>query len=99
MKHIVLCRIDDRLIHGQVVTAWVKQTEGNRIVIIDEALVDKVILGGMGAKSGRRKFNRNVSASEEEIECMQRIMNKHIPMYYQLVPNESPSDVGKMISG
>ena len=44
-------------------------------------------------------FNRNVSASEEEIECMQRIMNKHIPMYYQLVPNESPSDVGKMISG
>ena len=49
---------------------------------IDEGiLLDKVILGGMGAKSGRRKFNRNVSASEEEIECMQRIMNKHIPMY------------------
>ena len=42
MKHIVLCRIDDRLIHGQVVTAWVKQTEGNRIVIIDEALVKDV---------------------------------------------------------
>ena len=33
MKHIVLCRIDDRLIHGQVVTAWVKQTEGNRIAV------------------------------------------------------------------
>ena len=30
MKHIVLCRIDDRLIHGQVVTAWVKQTEIGR---------------------------------------------------------------------
>ena len=44
MKHIVLCRIDDRLIHGQVVTAWVKQTEGNRIVIIDEALVKDVFL-------------------------------------------------------
>ena len=37
--------------------------------LIDEGiLLDKVILGGMGAKSGRRKFNRNVSASEEEIE-------------------------------
>ena len=42
MKHIVLCRIDDRLIQGQVVTAWVKQTEGTRIVIIDEAGVKDV---------------------------------------------------------
>ena len=25
MKNIVLTRIDDRLIHGQVVTAWIKQ--------------------------------------------------------------------------
>ena len=40
MKHIVLCRIDDRLIHGQVVTAWVKQTEGNRIVTVSYTHLD-----------------------------------------------------------
>ena len=27
MKNIVLIRIDDRLIHGQVVTQWIKDTE------------------------------------------------------------------------
>ncbi|MDR0718679.1 MAG: PTS sugar transporter subunit IIB [Treponema sp.] len=40
MRHIVLVRIDDRLIHGQVVTAWIKQTDGNRILIVDDKLVN-----------------------------------------------------------
>lgn len=35
MSEIVLTRIDDRLIHGQVMTAWVKTTKANRIVIVD----------------------------------------------------------------
>lgn len=35
---IVLTRIDDRLIHGQVMTAWVKFTQANRIMIIDEGV-------------------------------------------------------------
>lgn len=36
MLDIVLTRIDDRLIHGQVMTAWVKYSRGNRIVIVDD---------------------------------------------------------------
>lgn len=36
MLNIVLTRIDDRLIHGQVVTAWAKITKGNRIVVVDD---------------------------------------------------------------
>lgn len=36
MGEIVLTRIDDRLIHGQVMTAWVKETQGNQILIIDD---------------------------------------------------------------
>ncbi|HBT49502.1 MAG TPA: PTS mannose/fructose/sorbose transporter subunit IIB [Caldanaerobacter subterraneus] len=38
MMPIVLTRIDDRLIHGQVMTAWVKFTQANRIMIIDEGV-------------------------------------------------------------
>ena len=158
MRNIVLARIDDRLIHGQVVTAWVKQTNANRIVIADdpltkdmfmqrllkavappgiavdiftieaaikfltedppageniilvvkvpeimEALVDggvvldKIILGGMGAKEGRKRFNKNVSASPEEVECIRRILDKGIGMYYQLVPSEKAVDVKKFL--
>lgn len=38
MKNIVLTRIDDRLIHGQVMTAWVQYTKGNEILIVDDAV-------------------------------------------------------------
>lgn len=33
-----MVRIDFRLIHGQVITKWIRQTSANRIVIIDDAL-------------------------------------------------------------
>ena len=158
MKNIVLSRIDDRLIHGQVVTSWVKQTGGNRIMIVDDALtkdifmqkilkaaappdvvVDvltieaaavmlkgeeesgekiiilvkvpqtleklieggvtfkRIVLGGMGAKEGRKKFNRNVSASREEMDSMKRMIEGGTEIVFQLVPVESPVDVRKML--
>lgn len=34
MKNIVLTRIDDRLIHGQVVTAWIKQYQSIRYSLL-----------------------------------------------------------------
>lgn len=36
MRNIVFTRIDDRLIHGQVMTAWVHETKANEIVIVDD---------------------------------------------------------------
>lgn len=38
MRNIVFTRIDDRLIHGQVMTAWVHETKANEIVIIDNEI-------------------------------------------------------------
>lgn len=38
MAKISLIRADFRLIHGQVITKWLKQSNANRIVIIDDAL-------------------------------------------------------------
>lgn len=37
MQNLVLTRIDDRLIHGQVMTKWLKETEAQNILIIDDA--------------------------------------------------------------
>ncbi|MFV0238460.1 MAG: PTS system mannose/fructose/N-acetylgalactosamine-transporter subunit IIB [Lacrimispora sphenoides] len=34
--NIVLARIDDRLVHGQVVTDWVKYTRCERIIIVND---------------------------------------------------------------
>ena len=157
MKNIVLIRIDDRLIHGQVVTQWIKDTNGNRILIVDDKLVNdrmmmrilkaaappgvkvevmtvadaekelkqdavpgenivilvkvpkvleelidagipmqKIVLGGMGLPPQRKKFNKNVAATEEEVECMKRIVAKGVPMEFQLVPAERAINVEKL---
>ena len=38
MKNIVWTRIDDRLVHGQVMTLWVQQTSATEVVIVDDAV-------------------------------------------------------------
>ncbi|EDR9809253.1 PTS sugar transporter subunit IIB [Salmonella enterica] len=39
MSTVSLLRIDDRLIHGQVMTGWVKHINATKIIIIDDELV------------------------------------------------------------
>lgn len=38
MAEIQMVRVDFRLIHGQVITKWLRQTSANRIVIINDVL-------------------------------------------------------------
>lgn len=40
MAEIVLTRIDSRLIHGQVMTKWVQQSQANRIVVVSDELAN-----------------------------------------------------------
>ncbi|RVU97492.1 PTS mannose/fructose/sorbose transporter subunit IIB [Coriobacteriales bacterium OH1046] len=159
MKDITLARIDDRLIHGQVVAFWANEKPINKILIIDddlpsdafmsrvyrasapsgvevilknctdgfsflkgeaesnerilllvkvperiEELIDsgiplkKVVLGGMGSNDKRRTFNRNVSASADEIACFKRIIEKGTEMVYQMIPSDKPVPLQTIIS-
>lgn len=153
MREIVLARIDDRLIHGQVVTAWMKHVNANSIVIVDDELsknklmqriylaaapssaslkiltieeatayllerdsasrvlvlvkvpqilevlitngvkLEKIILGGMGSNSTRKKLIRNVFANDAERESLQRLFDNGISIHYQLVPDEKITDL------
>lgn len=36
MKNIVLTRVDDRLLHGQVVVSWIPYLKSNEVIIIDD---------------------------------------------------------------
>lgn len=38
MKNIVLARVDDRLIHGEVVSVWTPSLSVNRIVVADDGV-------------------------------------------------------------
>lgn len=40
MAEIVLTRIDSRLIHGQVMTKWVQQSQANRIIVVSDELAN-----------------------------------------------------------
>lgn len=45
MAEIALCRIDSRLIHGQVMTKWVNQSQSNKIIVVsDELAADDFML-------------------------------------------------------
>lgn len=158
MSEIVLTRIDDRLIHGQVMTAWVKKTRANQILIIDEEVakddfmseilkmsapsgidivvtgledavaflkaqesehkrliilvkapvtinalvekgiaIDKLVVGGMGAKANRRVLYKNISASDEERATFKKLIDRGIPVVIHIIPDQKETDLSKYL--
>lgn len=44
MKNVVLTRIDDRLIHGQVMTSWLNYTSATKIMVVDDKAAEDPFL-------------------------------------------------------
>lgn len=158
MSEIVLTRIDDRLIHGQVMTAWVKKTRANQILIIDDEVakddfmseilkmsapagidivvkglddavtflnaqekenkrliilvkapvtidtivekgikIDKLVVGGMGAKANRRVLYKNISASDEERATFKKLIDRGIPVVIHIIPDQKETNLSKYL--
>ena len=62
MKNIVWTRIDDRLIHGQVMTQWIQQASANEVVIVDDgvakdAFIQMIMKSSVPAKISLKIFN------------------------------------------
>lgn len=154
---IVLARVDDRLIHGQVMTSWLNYTGANKIVVIDDVTandafltmiiktlvpaniktevvtesacvamvqsldendkviilaktpapyvmlaeagipIDKVNIGGMGIRPGRKTLYKNISASDEEISQLKDLLARKITVEIQMVAEDLAIDVSKYI--
>lgn len=45
MSEIVLARIDDRLVHGQVMTSWLNYLSANMIIVVDDETASNPLLG------------------------------------------------------
>ena len=65
MLNIVLTRIDDRLIHGQVVTAWAKITKGNRIVVVDDEVAQDDFMISILKMAAPSSFEMGVYSVED----------------------------------
>ncbi|MHC5269020.1 mannose/fructose/sorbose PTS transporter subunit IIB [Enterococcus sp. LJL98] len=93
---IQLARIDDRLIHGQVATAWTKETGVNRIIVVSDDV----------AKDPLRKFMLQ-EAAPPGVKANVVTVGKLLSIYTnQLLANQkimllftNPQDVVALIRG
>ena len=65
MGNIGLIRVDDRLIHGQVVTSWITQTRSTKIIIIDDELYANDYMKGVFAVAAPRGISVDVMKAEQ----------------------------------
>ena len=136
MENLLLVRIDDRLIHGQVMTAWMKTLPAKQIIVIDDKvakddfmlfvlqnaapsgikvialteeealhkLVDggieikAVNIGGMGMKAGRTTVYKNVSATDEERQCIKDFLDRGIDVAIQIIPSEKRFELNNILA-
>ena len=135
IEGIVLVRIDDRLIHGQVMTSWLNYTGANKIMIIDDGVAadpfmksvlktcvpanvklatfnveraatrlmkegfvfSEINIGGMGVSGDRKKFFRNISASEEEKQMLKELSDAGSHITVRIIAEDSETDISKML--
>ena len=70
MRNIVFTRIDDRLIHGQVMTAWVHETKANEIVIIDNEVAQDDFLKMIMTSSAPAGIKVLIMSEEQAIDYL-----------------------------
>jgi mannose/fructose/N-acetylgalactosamine-specific phosphotransferase system component IIB len=64
---VVLYRIDDRLIHGQVMTAWAKVTNANHVIIIDDQVVKDAFMCKILTMAAPRDMSVEILCVEDGI--------------------------------
>ena len=70
IKNIVFARIDERLLHGQVVTAWVASSGCNVIYIIDDSLARNVMMVGLYNKLAPRGTSCHLLSTAKAVELL-----------------------------
>ncbi len=68
MSDIVLTRIDFRLIHGQVITKWLKRVSANKIVVVDDTLYNDEFMRDIYVMSAPPGVPVEVYSEEEAIK-------------------------------
>ncbi|HLR35674.1 MAG TPA: PTS sugar transporter subunit IIB [Tissierellales bacterium] len=70
MKNIVFTRVDDRLIHGQVITAWSKVTSANRILVVDDEVASDPFMAKVLKIAAPSTVKVDVHGIEEAVKLL-----------------------------
>ena len=101
MSKIVLARIDDRLIHGQVMTAWLQFVNGNRIIVIDDETANDEFLRMVMEMAVPQGIKFDAYTVDESIENLRNIelgdeniilLTKTPDVYLKLIESGIPID-------
>ncbi len=101
---IALYRLDDRLIHGQVVVGWGKPLNVGFIVLVDDAVRSsaweqelyrmgvptRVNVGGVHHRPGRSERLRYVYLSDAEAAQLRKLAARGVQVTAQDVPTAVP---------
>lgn len=96
MSNIVFTRIDDRLIHGQVMTSWAKHTQANMISIVDNEVANDPFISRVLKMAVPSEVKVDIYNTEQAIEALTLkvqnsnriiILAKHPKTIYSLIKN------------
>ena len=94
MRNVVLARVDDRLIHGEVVTAWTPTFKANKIIIIDDEVAKdtfNVRVVKALAPAGTKVIVYNVEKAAE------KLMVQGVPGERLLLLAKTPTTYNRLI--
>jgi PTS system mannose-specific IIB component len=84
--NIKLFRIDDRLIHGQVMTSWSKTTKAERIYIVDDQVVKDEFMCKIMKMAAPNGMEVNVFSIEDGAKVIQEITDEKPTIVLMKVP-------------
>ncbi len=93
---MVLVRVDSRLLHGQVATAWTKSTQPNRIIVVSDAVSKDDLRKKLIEQAAPPGVKANVIPVEKMIEIAKdpRFGNTKALLLF-----ENPQDVLRAVEG
>ena len=86
MKNIVFSRIDERLLHGQVVTAWVADAGCNEIYIVDDATAQNTMIRNLYRKLAPAATKCDVLTVAQAIQLLSGETNNEKIMLLVKIP-------------
>lgn len=84
MKKIVLIRVDSRLIHGQVVTKWLQQSNASEILVVSDELEKDEFLQTIYVMAAPPNIKVTIKGTETVLKYWESIVDGNIML---LVPD------------
>ncbi len=96
MMDVVLARIDDRLIHGQVATGWAKETKCQRIIVCNDDVAKDNIRKTLLVQVAPPGVKASVVGIEKAIRVYKNPKYDGVRVLYLFT---NPTDVLRMVEG